>query len=166
MDCSPPGSSVHEISQVRILEWVAISFSRESHWTRDWTCVSYTGRQTGYHRATRVALLWHTDFSLLANVFSLWGRFVPYELCWCVSTKKLTPELSTTGRVFNLKSWKPPHERKLLHSEVSLEVLPNSWRAAAVPFWAFLNVSTGTISPTDHHLKCCCHFRWGHMSWI
>ena len=30
MDCSPPVSSVHEISQVRILEWVAISFSRNS----------------------------------------------------------------------------------------------------------------------------------------
>jgi len=29
MDCSPPGSSVHGISQARILEWVAISFSRE-----------------------------------------------------------------------------------------------------------------------------------------
>ena len=28
MDCSPPGSSVHEILQARILEWVAISFSR------------------------------------------------------------------------------------------------------------------------------------------
>ena len=28
MDCSPPGSSVHGISQARILEWVAISFSR------------------------------------------------------------------------------------------------------------------------------------------
>ena len=27
MDCSPPGSSVHGISQIRILEWVAISFS-------------------------------------------------------------------------------------------------------------------------------------------
>ena len=27
MDCSPPGSSVHRISQARILEWVAISFS-------------------------------------------------------------------------------------------------------------------------------------------
>ena len=26
MDCSPPGSSVHRISQARILEWVAISF--------------------------------------------------------------------------------------------------------------------------------------------
>ena len=30
MDCSPPGSSVHGISQARILEWVAISFSRGS----------------------------------------------------------------------------------------------------------------------------------------
>ena len=29
MDCSPPGSSVHGISQARILEWVAIFFSRE-----------------------------------------------------------------------------------------------------------------------------------------
>ena len=30
MDCSPPGSSVHGISQARILEWVAISFSEGS----------------------------------------------------------------------------------------------------------------------------------------
>ena len=28
MDCSPPGSSVHGIFQARILEWVAISFSK------------------------------------------------------------------------------------------------------------------------------------------
>ena len=40
MDCSPPGSSVHGISQVRILEWVAIPFSRGSSWSRDWTLVS------------------------------------------------------------------------------------------------------------------------------
>ena len=30
MDCGPPGSSVHGISQARILEWVAIFFSRAS----------------------------------------------------------------------------------------------------------------------------------------
>ena len=30
MDCSPPGSSVHGISQARILEWAAISFYRAS----------------------------------------------------------------------------------------------------------------------------------------
>ena len=32
MDCSPPGSSVHAILQARILEWVAIPFSRGSSW--------------------------------------------------------------------------------------------------------------------------------------
>ena len=35
MNCSPPGSSVHGISQTRILEWVAISFSRGSYRPRD-----------------------------------------------------------------------------------------------------------------------------------
>ena len=29
MDCSPPGSSVHEIFQARVLEWGAIAFSNE-----------------------------------------------------------------------------------------------------------------------------------------
>ena len=40
MDCSSPGSSVRGISQARILEWVAISFSRGSSWPRDFTQVS------------------------------------------------------------------------------------------------------------------------------
>ena len=35
MDCSPAGSSVHGILQTRILEWVAIPFSRGSSWPRD-----------------------------------------------------------------------------------------------------------------------------------
>ena len=43
MDCSLPGSSVHGILQTRILEWVAIPFSRGSSWPRDWTCVSWIG---------------------------------------------------------------------------------------------------------------------------
>ena len=30
LDCSPPGSSVHGVFQIRTLEWFAISFSRES----------------------------------------------------------------------------------------------------------------------------------------
>ena len=37
MDCSPPGSSVHGISQARILEWVSISYSRESSQPRNQT---------------------------------------------------------------------------------------------------------------------------------
>ena len=37
---SPPGSPVHEILQARIVEWVAIPFSRGSFWPRDQTQVS------------------------------------------------------------------------------------------------------------------------------
>ena len=47
MDCSPPGSSVHGISQARILKWVAITFSRGSSLPKDRThisCVPCTGR--------------------------------------------------------------------------------------------------------------------------
>ena len=40
MGCSPPGFSVHVILQARILEWVAIPFSRGFSWPRDQTWVS------------------------------------------------------------------------------------------------------------------------------
>ena len=40
-DGSQMGSSVHGVSQARLLEWVAISFSRGSSWPRDWTQISY-----------------------------------------------------------------------------------------------------------------------------
>ena len=39
MDCSLPGSSVHGISQARILQWVAISSARGSCQVKDQTCV-------------------------------------------------------------------------------------------------------------------------------
>ena len=42
LDCSLPGASVHEIFQARVLEWVAISFSRGSAQPRDRTWVSHT----------------------------------------------------------------------------------------------------------------------------
>ena len=52
MDCSPPGSSVHGVSQARTLEWVAISSSRGSSQPRDQTCALYVsciGGQILYH---------------------------------------------------------------------------------------------------------------------
>ena len=52
MDCSLPGSSVHGISQARILEWVAMPSSRGFSQPRDQThisCVSCLGRQILYH---------------------------------------------------------------------------------------------------------------------
>ena len=52
MGCSPPGSSVCGGLQARILEWVAMPFSRESSLPRDRTHISYTsciGRRVLYH---------------------------------------------------------------------------------------------------------------------
>ena len=52
MGCNPPGSSVHGIFQGRILERVAISFSKVSSQLRNGTCVSCIGRRILYHWLT------------------------------------------------------------------------------------------------------------------
>ena len=44
MDCSPPGSSIYWIFWARILEWIALSFSRGSSQPKDRTCISCIGR--------------------------------------------------------------------------------------------------------------------------
>ena len=44
MNCNLPGSPVHGVSQARILEWAATSFSMGSFWPRDETCISHTRR--------------------------------------------------------------------------------------------------------------------------
>ena len=67
MDCSPPGSSIHGMLGVRILEWVAISFSRGSSWPRDQTLVSGTAGRFFPVWATREAQKWW-----LQNDYCLW----------------------------------------------------------------------------------------------
>ena len=57
-DCSLPGSSVHEIFQVRVLDLVAISFSRGSSWPRDRTRVSSIADRGFTIWATREAQLY------------------------------------------------------------------------------------------------------------
>ena len=77
MDCSLPGSSVHGIFQARILEWVAISFSRGFSQPRDQTfisCVSRIGRQILYHWATRkdvreIGCYTKNDKAILKNIW-------------------------------------------------------------------------------------------------
>ena len=63
IDCSPPGSSVHGILQARILEWVAIPFSRGSSWPRDRTWVSRIAGRFFTIWATREAQEGGTDSS-------------------------------------------------------------------------------------------------------
>ena len=68
-DCNPPGSSVHGISQARILEWVAISYSEGSF--RGWTqisCIPCIGWQILCHCTTWEAPLIKQTYKALASL--------------------------------------------------------------------------------------------------
>ena len=73
MDCSLPGSSVHGILKARILEWVAIPFSRGSSWPRDQTQVSCIAGRCFTIWATREA---HQCKRLMLN---LWIGKIPRD---------------------------------------------------------------------------------------
>ena len=87
MDHSPPGSSVHEILQAEILEWVAIPCSRESSGPKDQTQVSYVSCLAGGF----FLLLSHQQaFSLLQlahSVPSLSSKLTEF----CLSSKQGSP---------------------------------------------------------------------------
>ena len=74
VDCSPPSSSVHGILQARVLEWVAISFSRGSSRPRDWTQVSRIAGRCFNLWATREARSRDDKFLMLLFV---WGSLFP-----------------------------------------------------------------------------------------
>ena len=70
MDCSLPGSTVHGVFQARILEWVAISFSRRSCRPRDWTRVSCIVRRCFTVWATREVFLFLVNFGYFSTIIN------------------------------------------------------------------------------------------------
>ena len=79
VDCSPPGSSVHRISQARIQEWVAVSSSRGFSPPRDWTWVSCIGRRIFHHSVTWQALILHLAKRATAAGGRKWQRMASPE---------------------------------------------------------------------------------------
>ena len=75
MDCCPPRSPVHGISQERILEWVVISSSRGFSWPRDQIHIACTGRWVLYHWATLEALTLITKLWIRAKQLHLVCQF-------------------------------------------------------------------------------------------
>ena len=95
MGCSPPGSIVHEIFQARILQWVAISYSRGSSKPRDWTqvsCVSCIGRQILYH-----CIIWEAVNSVQS--FSHVQLFVTPWTVACQASMSITNSWSLLKRM-------------------------------------------------------------------
>ena len=83
MDCSPPGSSVHEVFQARILEWVAVSFSKEKV-----IFMSDTAKQ-GSNTPTQEAGFYCSRLTLVAWLCTLAGRLASFL---SLSTESLHPE--------------------------------------------------------------------------
>ena len=80
LDCSPPGSSVHGILQARILEWVAIPFSKRSSWPRGGTQVSRNAGSFFTIWVTREAHMW-----IYIYLFICLSVCLSTYLCLCLS---------------------------------------------------------------------------------
>ena len=69
VDGSLPGSSVHGISQARILEWAVISSSGGSYGPRDQTCISCIAGGFSSHQWTNSGVFIQWNDTLQDNVF-------------------------------------------------------------------------------------------------
>ena len=85
MDCSLPGSSVHGILQARIVEWVAISFSRGSCQPRDQTLVSCIADRFFTGWANREVHIYILMFSSSTVSVSLWPHGLQHARFPCPS---------------------------------------------------------------------------------
>ena len=72
MDCSPPGSSVHGILQARILEWVAIPFSKGFSQSRD----RWVDHNTGLLHCRQILYRLNHQGSLGRTVFNRKGQSI------------------------------------------------------------------------------------------
>ena len=90
MGRSLPGSSVHGIFQLRILEWIVMTSSRRSYWPRDWTRASSISCITGGFSPVCLAQGYHCPLPAISvyvlwSVMCLWSEAKWSESCSVVS---------------------------------------------------------------------------------
>ena len=135
MDCSPSGSSLYGISQVRILEWVAISFSRGSSQFRDCTCAYIAG---GFYiteppgKPQLISIVINFPFFITVNILTL-TRIVMYfcDLNQPQQSGSLVPSLPQRKRadatgVFPLTTFFLPQIRTDISNGSNFHVMPQT----------------------------------------
>ena len=112
MDCNLPGSSVHGISQARILEWVTILFSRGSSWPRDQTWDSCIAGRFFTLWTTREALFNIEPVSSVQSLSHVWLFAAPWTAA-CQSSLSITNSQSLL-KLISIESVMPSNHLILL----------------------------------------------------
>ena len=134
VDCSPPGPSARGISQARVLERVAISFSRGSFWPRDRTrisSVSCAGRRVLYSQQSK------------GRDYKLWTHTNSRELCWVIKDNSERSHLARFHLYHILEIMKSQNWRKD-------QLLPGQGEGEG---WQWLEKTTGgrlTVTGARH----------------
>ena len=104
MDHGLPVSSIHEIFQARILEWVAISYTRGSSQPRDWNCVpcvSYIGGRILHHQVTWKSHLPNNAQILFSMALPRYRQYAD-----CLSNRWASHAPNWSGQLpFGIASW-------------------------------------------------------------
>ena len=156
MDSSPPGSSVHGLPTARILEWVAISFSRVSSWPRDPTCEPVSSALSGRFFTTKplgepqtlVWQQWHSVmiprvwlfvisvlFKTSANSFQYKYLLIVVHL-WLVSDPACEGNKSSQKRCTFVRIALNPHEsfaRYLMSTLYIVDLMLSPWLSSLYP---------------------------------
>ena len=166
MDYSPPDFSVHGVSQARILEWVAISFSRGSSRTKDQThtpalqmdslLLSHWGSLQQYVTFFQMMEIW---FSLSFSFNLCWSLYLvgsaPHPSIWVLLAVWLLDRLYSVASVVS-NSLRPhglqptrlpcPWDSPGKSTGVGCHYLLQSWISYVTSYVCFLMFNTGIIS--------------------
>ena len=155
MDYSRPGSSVHGISQARILEWVAICFSRGSSWPRE----------------DPMSLALQADSLALSHLGSLLRGLMSLNDLASTHFPSTSLSFSYSGLLSVLKRWDflpqalaemthTVHSECLIFSQVFLGLNPSHLLGLS------LNAAWGFLSGSDGKRICLQYRRTGFDLWV
>ena len=148
VDCRSPGFSVHGILHTRILEWVAMPFSRGSYRPRDQTWI--------FHKASRFFTIWATmdQFSSVQSLSRVWLFATPWSAA-CQASLSITNSRSLL-KLMSIESMIPFNHLILCHP---LLLLPSIFHSIRVfsnesvlrirwpKYWSF----SFSISPSSEY---------------
>ena len=131
MDCSHLVPSVCGIFQARILEWVALSYSKGSSWPMYWTYVSHsscTGRWIIYHWAnsSNLSLFWLNFYYLANDIYSTSLSFCSCDLECLFQLDSLIKILCNFQSIFEMSNVRLHllcKKKKICNTDVDLSLL-------------------------------------------